>query len=243
MDMVYSCGTAVMPSVCAADGRMSVTGAVSLMMDAATKHAEELGFGLRAMMEKGLFWVASRTMVEFFRMPELCEEITVKTWPIVPGSIRTERQYHLSGKDGTIAAGKTVWAIIDVNTGRPVKLDGIMDPSLPYCTDAPCSASFPRISYSEGEYEDLGGHRVTSQDIDMGRHMNNTMYLRALFSCFSVGELEAKPVRSLCVEYLSSCYEGELLSFRIRREEGYSDVAAVKEDGKPAALFRLTYAE
>ena len=54
-------------------------------------------------------------------------------------------------------------------------------------------------------------------------------------------KLREHPVKEVCVVYLSPCYEGERIRFRIRRDGTFSDVAAVKEDGTVAALFRMEH--
>ena len=43
MELIYENRMSVGSSCCGADGRMSVTGAVNVFMDAATLHAEQLG--------------------------------------------------------------------------------------------------------------------------------------------------------------------------------------------------------
>ena len=56
-------------------------------------------------------------------------------------------------------------------------------------------------------------YEVRSTDIDVGHHMNNTAYIRALLSSFSNEALRAMDVHDIDVVYRTSCYEGETLDF------------------------------
>ena len=240
MEMMYEREAAVTAALAGADGRLSIHGTASLFMDLAERHADLLGFGAQLLLEKGLFWVASKTMIQIGEMPRFSEPVKLETWPLAPGKVTTERQYRITSQSGGLVCGKTVWALVDVKTGRPTRVSDSMPEDLPYLTDIACDAPFPRINYREENFADLAEFRVTSSDIDIGGHMNNTAYLRALSGCFSSAELKERPAKEVCVIYLSPCYEGERIRFRIREEEEQADVAAVKEDGTVAALFRMT---
>ena len=82
MKCVYSKQITILPSLCDFDAKLSVPSAFALFMDAATEHAELLGFGMNALVPRGLFWLTVRSKVRFIRRPSLTETVTVTTWPV-----------------------------------------------------------------------------------------------------------------------------------------------------------------
>ena len=52
--------TAIHPSLCGADQRLSVKGAFSLLVDTAADHSELIGTGCCDMRERHRFWLMSR---------------------------------------------------------------------------------------------------------------------------------------------------------------------------------------
>lgn len=62
-------------------------------------------------------------------------------------------------------------------------------------------------------------HTITSNDIDLGRHMNNVAYLRALLESFSTQERHEMKVHEIELQFLRQCFEGDELCF-YRKDAG-----------------------
>ena len=84
-------------------------------------------------------------------------------------------------------------------------------------------------------------HLVRATDIDMGRHMNNVVYIRLLLDCFSAKELASGMIRTIEAHYASPCLEGETLGVFCRREEGRCRMAVKHADGRPAVLAQVIF--
>jgi len=65
---------------------------------------------------------------------------------------------------------------------------------------------------------------VRASDIDLGGHMNNAAYPRALFGAFSIAELEAMQFRSIDLIFRAPCYEGDRLTFYKKEGNGGIDL-------------------
>ena len=61
-------------------GRLSLPALVDYFQDAAELHGDRLGIGWRYLAEQHLAWLLSSWQIEIGRLPELSEEILVKTW-------------------------------------------------------------------------------------------------------------------------------------------------------------------
>ena len=101
---------------------------------------------------------------------------------------------------------------------------------LDYCPGAAVSEPFARIPARFEGLEPFAEYTVRSTDIDLGGHMNNAAYPRALFGAFSTQELEALQARSIDLIFRSPCYEGEELTFYKKEGEGVTDLRIARGD-------------
>ena len=212
----------IAPGCADASGRLGVHDTFRVLMDMAAIHAEMIGVGFADMAKRGLFWLTVKTKVNFLERPRLGEQVTLRTWPEAPERVRGCRSYQVLRGGETVITGKTEWAVINVETGRLVPLKGVypeeLELSLPTAVEEP----FSRLADDFSEEELAMNYRVASTDIDVGRHMNNSAYVRALMGAFSNAELAGVSVRSMEVIFKAPCFEGdELAVFRRRTDTGW----------------------
>ena len=212
------------PSICDAAGKLSYAEAFGLFMDIATTHAEMLGIGLGAMAKKELFWLTVKTQVNFIRRPAMLQNVSLQTYPEKPDKMRGNRSYILGRVGEVLMTGKTEWAVINTQTHKLVPLDGIYPEELNFDTAPACPEPFARIADHFEGIEPYAEYRVRSMDIDVGGHMNNTAYARAVMGTFSVAELKSMNINRMDIIFRSSCYEGERLDFRRKQTETGLDI-------------------
>lgn len=227
----------ILPSMCDSAAALGVPDAFALFMDAATEHACALGCGLDVLGPRGLFWLTVRTRVKFFRRPKMFERVALSTWPEAPGKLRTNRCYVLEGRDGLLAAGKTEWAVLDQNTGRLHPMADVFAPDPASLPESVWDEPFTRLS--DEPLDEFARYTVRSTDIDLGGHMNNAAYLRALASLFSCEAWQGMNLREAEISYRAACYEGDTLCWQKRAEDGALALRAALPDGKTIALVRL----
>ncbi len=219
-----------------ASGRISYADAFRLFIDAAAAHAEELGLGLYDMRAKDLFWLAVKTRVHFGERPRIGSRFILRTWPEAADKIRGNRSYQIIADGKPVVWGKTEWAILNTGTNRLVPMRGIYPPSLTFTKESASPEPFSRIDPENAvEY---ARYTVRSTDIDVGKHMNNVAYVRAVLGSFSSEELEALDPASIEVLYKTSCFEGEELVFSRESSAGGTDIAVTK-NGEPAVMMRI----
>ena len=87
----------VAPSLCDASFRLGIWQQFSLIQDIAAEHAERLGVGGAAMTERGAFWLAVHTRLEFFEKADMMKPLSVSTWPVrtAPEDLRKPALAHL----------------------------------------------------------------------------------------------------------------------------------------------------
>ena len=228
----------ILPSVCDLQMKLSIADAFALFMDIATVHADLLGVGAEAMISRGLFWLTVKTKVHFLRRPRMMETVTLATRPLVPEKIRSIREYRLTKGGELLAEGKTEWTVIETATGKIHPMADVFSEALELGKEPEYPDPFCRIPTDFSTAEVLGTYRVRSTDIDLGGHMNNVAYLRALLGMLPSAELKAFPQSEVEIAFRTPCFEGETLEIRRRVTDAGCDMAALKPDGAPAVLLR-----
>lgn len=228
-------------SLCDNTSRMGIVGIFNTCMDLATEHGDMLGLGMAELAKKDLIWLAVKTKIKIIRRPDMLQSIVSSTWPLQPEKVRCNRCYLITDKDGnTLIEGKTEWAMLNIKTGRPSKADGIFPEELIYFDKDVCGEGFFRLSTDFTDCETLGSHTATSSDIDVSQHMNNVAYVRAVLGAFSTREVEDMDISEMEIAYRLQCFEGENLTLRKRTAENGMEIGVIKQDGKTAAVVRIT---
>ena len=226
-------------SHCDNTSRLSVPFMFNLFMDIATDHAEQLNLSAKDLGEN-MFWLATRTKVVINRRPEMSEKVTLATWPEKAVRVRANRQYTISDRVGVAVMGKTEWAVINTETGKLQRLNDIYGDRFVYCEDIACEGSYARISDKFDDCEVLGEYTIRSTDIDVGQHMNNAAYIRALFSMFSCKQLSESEIKEIDITYKNQSYEGETLTVKVREtEDGAFEYGMIKPDSNVAAVIKI----
>lgn len=228
----------VLPSMCDADGLLGIPNAFALFMDLATEHAEVLGIGFRDLWPKGLFWLTARTKIRFYRRPRMVETVALRTWPETPERSRCNRDYRMERGGEVLIEGKTEWMVMNMKTGRLHPADSVFPEGLELLPDRVLPEPFLRMADDFCDAEDLGTYLVRSTDIDIGGHMNNAAYVRAIAGMFSTEAWRALAVREMEMAYRTPCYEGDALLLQRRRSEDTTELR-LSRDGKTIALAQL----
>ena len=235
----YCTDIRIMPSQTDFVNRLGYYETFRLFMDLANMHAEKLGVDQLTLMNRSLFWLTVKTRIRFYRRPGMSCRVEGQTWPVRPLSLRTDRCYRLLDDEGPLAEGRTEWAIMDLSKGRLANLADLFPTELEFNEESFPIEDFPRIMPADDTYELKGTYKVTSSDIDMGQHMNNAAYVRALLGMFSVQELRDMDIKEITVVFKTSAHEGDVLSMPLKRTGNTIDTGLYFRDGKPALLARI----
>ena len=239
MQNAYETKLVLTAAVCDAEGKLSYPGAFCVFQDAATAHAPLLGVGYYDLSPRSLFWLAVRTKIHFNARPHLEEHVTVRTWPEKPGAARCNRSYELRRGDEVLVCGKTEWAVINTETHAITPMAEVF-PQMDFDLPPACPAPFARVPDRFAGIEPFAEYRVRSTDIDIGGHMHNAFYPRALFGAFSSAQIAAMPITDIDVAFRTPCFEGETLRFYQKENDGALDLRAARGD-ETVLLARITY--
>lgn len=235
----YTTEMKILPSSCDYAGKMGIFDTFKTFMDLANDHAFQLGVAQQQIAQDKLFWLTIKTRVRFTRRPDMSQMVKAETWPVKPGSLKTDRCYRLSDENGLLAEGRTEWAVLDNKTGRIANTSTVFPADLDFCQDAISFSDFPRVSVANEDFQIKGTYKVCSNDIDIGQHMNNTAYVRAMLGMFTTEELSQMDIKELSIIFKASAHEGDVLTMPVRRTDNMIETGLYFPDGKPAVLVQI----
>ena len=180
------------------DSKMRSWVIFNYLQDAAGRHADELGMGLKQLRKSNLSWVLSRIRLKMETFPEYGDVLKITTYPSGFDRLFAYRQFILSSAaTGNIYGyAGSAWLTLNPENYRPV-------------SPAKCLTGLPQWEFEGKTYfqgESLGkitvsaealnmpvDHRISSAYIDYNRHLNNTYY--AMFTEDWLGKKINFPVR------------------------------------------------
>lgn len=216
-------------------GRLSLPALVDYFQDAAELHGDRLGIGWRYLAEQHLAWLLSSWQIEIGRLPELSEEILVKTWGWKFQSIFGMRNSLLLDKDGnTLVTANSVWFLYDTQAQKPVRVPENVVNAFGIHPRADMKYAPRKLPDMEGG-EVMESFSVGRQNLDTNHHVNNAQYVAMAMECLPRG---IKPVE-LLVEYKKQAYLGDIITPVVQRtEDGYA-ISLRASGGDSYANLRL----
>lgn len=188
------------------------------LQDAASDHADSLGWGFHDLAGKDLAWVLSRIKVRCFDFPQLGDTVTVQTWPKgIQQKVFFMRDYRLTGEDGRqLAVATSAYLVINAQTRR-MMLPGTLALTMP--DNGGLSAldeSLEHIAAVESLRDCYTVH-VGYSMVDVLGHVNNSRYIDWITDCFSMEEHQTHHLTWLQINYLNEVKPGEAV--RLARGE------------------------
>ena len=190
------------------------------VMNCACFHANERGFGMSRLHENGCTWVLSRLVLEFDELPRDGQHFSIATWVEAVMRLFTMRNFEIKDQlDNVIGYGRSIWAMIDLQTRKPLDLLSINDGTLPdWISDKPCPIEPPsRIKVTSKEPVDVISVRFS--DIDINGHLNSMRYVEHLLNLFSLDFYRQHRVRRFEIVYIAECLYGDRIAF-FRDDDG-----------------------
>lgn len=202
----------------------------SLFLNTAGEDALRNHFGPDDLLKMGCGWVVSRFAMEVSKYPKMYDCLKVETWIEDFGVMFTGRNFRLlDDKDKEIGLACTQWAVIDINTRRPVNLSRFADWQK-FATGESNGMEKPR-KLQEMDCPVIFSHRVRYSDLDFNRHTNSMKYAEWMVDAVPFEQLESSRIRRFDINYLREARYGQqvdvcllnsldLSCFELRDENG-----------------------
>ncbi|MBR0036906.1 MAG: acyl-[Bacteroidales bacterium] len=187
------------------------------LLNCAGEHATERGFGMARLNEEDHTWVLSRMAIEFEELPKQYESFEIDTWVESVYRLFTDRNFAIRNQEGhTIGYARTVWAMIGVQSRKPIDLLSMHEGHLSdyVYPEKPCPIEKPgRIKVSA----QMPSEHFTARysDIDINGHVNSIRYIEHVMDLFSLDYLREHPLRRFEIAYVTESYFGDTLDIYI----------------------------
>ena len=198
--------------VCDFRGKVTLPVIGNFILQAATVHAQERGFGYEAISKDHTAWVLSRLSIDMYEYPGYDQDIIVETWVEDIARFFTQRCFRFTNQGGkVIGYARSIWAAIDMQTRRPKDLQTWRPDLADYIDDSiNCPIDKPaKIAAVEGE--PVMGYTVRYSDIDINCHMNSIKYMEHSLNIFDLNIFKQKDICRFEMVYLAEGVFGEKL--------------------------------
>ena len=219
--------------------RMTIPAIIDAYQDVSCFHSEELGVGFFYLEPRKLVWVLNYWEVEFIRMPEYPETITVGTFPYEFRGFMGMRNFFLKDEKGEyISKANSLWVLMDWENMRPVKVPKEIYSAYTLEDKLDMNYSSRKISIPNGaigvskEPMNIGEHHL-----DANGHVNNGQYVKIAMSYIP----QNREYTHLRVEYRAQAHLGDLIYPMVYESDGAVNITLNKEDGTPYACLELKY--
>lgn len=163
------------------DGRLSHSGLLRILQEAASVASDDVGFGLKDAGRTGVHWILNGWRVELRERPLWRSALEVETWPRTMDGFLSDRDYRVwdvsDGQRRLAALGTSRWYLVDTATGHITRVTEAVRRAYQlgeeklYAQPIPANGKTPPDT--PAAYETVVGRR----DIDTNRHVNNIRYL------------------------------------------------------------------
>ncbi len=213
----------------------------SFLLQVATKHAEERGFGYSYMSERNIAWVFSRLMIEIYEYPYNDVKIKVNTWVSDTNKFFSERSFSIENEEGKIIGyARSLWAAIDISTRRPtniLELQGLGDFKL----DHPCPIDGMKKILALKDEEPVGKFTVRYSDIDINNHLNSVKYIEHFVDMFDVEMFKNKDIQRFEISFQHEAHFGERLKLYKKEEADGIFTLEMRSNEASVSLARVTW--
>ena len=215
--------------------KLTIAGLIDLFQDCSTFQSEDLGIGLDYCREHGFFWVVNSWQVEIDRLPTLCENISVFTYPVDFRGFVGQRCFGIRAGGEIIIRCYSIWSLLSTSDYRPVKMNEEM--GIRYKTEEPLPMGkiTRKIKVPEGG-ELKAPVTIEPVHLDANHHVNNGKYVSIAAAYLP----EGMQIRGFRAMYLAQAFLGDVMIPRVSElpESGYV-VSLESSEGAPYAIMEF----
>jgi medium-chain acyl-[acyl-carrier-protein] hydrolase len=181
------------------------------LQEAAWNHAEILGVGFKAFERHGRFWVLSRLLVEFRRLPFWTETVEVCTWPRPSESVFAMRDFEVKDEKGLcVVAASSAWLIVDSKTKKPLRAGKILEPFGEFVNQTATGKNPEKLSLLPS-HSAVKPVVATYTDVDVNRHVNASRYVGWMLNTYPLEFHSEHTLKLLEINYVGETFAGESL--------------------------------
>lgn len=230
--MAYEFTSRVRYSETGRDEKLTLVSMIDYFQDTSTFQTEDCGSGLNYLYDRGVAWMILSWQVEIVRRPGLGERIAVQTIPYEFKMFYGYRNYALlDEKRNYLAKANSVWALIDLATGKPIRVwpEYVVGYEMGNRLDMEYRSrklKVPEDGVPQQAFPVCGHH------LDTNNHVNNGQYIAMAEEYLPAGF----ETRRLTVEYRRQARLHDMIVPYIHQDGHQITVSLCDEEGKAYAV-------
>jgi len=215
-----------------------VSSIINCFIQAAWKHAEELGFGYSHLSENGVGWILSRLKIKIEKVPSWPGILSLRTWPKGLKRLFYIRDAEVIDDGGDrIASVVTYWIVIDMKSKRPKLLNYEPEAMFYNKNLQALDEEIPSLK-AEGSLVNSSSNRVGYNDIDMNWHLTTIRYFELMFDTYDdLGFIQNHYPKDITVNFIKEIAFGTEISVN-RFENGNIHLFEIVNQANNIVCFR-----
>ena len=214
------------------DGTVKLSSLLFFFQEAATQHADIIGVGMDALLEKNIIWVVTKMKVRILKELTEGDGYYVMTYPRENKSRFCPRDYYLYDRNGDLAVvASSMWSLVDWVSRKVVRATEL-DFGGTFREDEAFPEGFEKIRMKEPVR--VGEYTVAASDIDANQHTNNCRYADMIAMASDIS-----PVKEFVIQFSKETKEGNVITLMTENAEDGQMVAGKLDDGQTVFLAKV----
>jgi len=211
------------------NGIVSASAMLRYFQETANLQLHSLGPSNEQLRENGMAFILSKFSMSIYKPLHAYENITVETWACESKGVSFLRCGRILRGDMIIAEMISVWALLNLESKTFCR---VTDVEFNFDTEDMLELDLPpRLTIPKELELTLAGERtIVYSDLDINRHMNNTLYPDML--CDFIPNMEGTRVIGISGNFISEAALGNTVKVYAAESDGAIYFRTVREDGK-----------
>lgn len=229
--------------VCDFTGKATLPLIGNFILQAATIHAQQRGFGYEQISKDDVAWVLSRLSIEMYEYPEHDQDMTVETWVEDVTKYFTQRCFAFIDQTGkTIGYARSIWAAIDVISRRPIDIPAWRPDLSDYIEkNKACPVEKPAKILEVTGIEATMGYSIRYSDMDINKHMNSVKYIEHVINIFDLSLFKEKFINKFEIVYIAEGNFGDKLKLYKKEISDNEFIIDTKKDKESVCRCRILW--
>jgi acyl-ACP thioesterase len=215
------------------------------MLNAADFHSNDRGYGMHYLNTVNKTWVLSRLAIEMEEMPKAYDKFFIETWVDSALKSFTSRNFKVISESGQIYGyGKSVWAMIDLDTRQPVDILSVRDGLIKEYIETEVLCPIEKSSRVKmlAVPTPLCSIETYYTDVDINGHINSVKYIEHVLDLWDLSWYKEHCIKRFEIAYVAESHQGDKLHFYREQRDRDTDfnVRITKSDcdGKESEVCR-----
>lgn len=199
--------------------RATIPSMVFKMHESAMQQVLKLGVSAKELAEQNLGWILHQQYFEFFRQPDLGEELLIQTNPTGKERVFTFRDFKMWDQDkNVLAQASSSWLLMDLQHRTMVRSypKGIQE-MLEVSNQFEKLPRPPSMKFKIEKHDFEKQYQVGFHDLDFNGHLSNFFYFKWMLDSISSEWLKSNQLSTLQMRFKEECFLDDLVKVLIEK--------------------------